>query len=123
MASRRSVRPMDLTRRDLLRAGAGAVVLAGLPLDAGAAPLPPARLRELRAAVRGHVLAPGDHGYGAARLVFNRRFDGVRPPAVVRVRDSADVVATVRWAGRNDVPLVVRAGGNAYNGASTSGAA
>ena len=85
--------------------------------------LPRAQLRELRAQVRGHVLAPGDRGYDGARLVFNRRFDAIRPPAVVRVRDTADVQATVRWAGRHDVPLVVRSGGNAYNGASTSGAA
>jgi FAD/FMN-containing dehydrogenase len=52
--------------------------------------------------------------------VFNTRFDGIRPPAVVRPRDTADVQAVVRWAGRHDVPLVVRSGGNAYNGASTS---
>ena len=69
------------------------------------------------------MLAPGDPGYERARLVFNTRFDAIRPPAVVRVRDTADVQAVVRWAGRHDVPLVVRSGGNAYNGASTSRAA
>jgi FAD/FMN-containing dehydrogenase len=107
---------MPLSRREFL--GASALALA-LPLDAGAR-LPGAQLRELRAAVRGRVLAPGDRGYDAARLVFNRRFDAIRPPAVVRVRDVADVQAVVRWAGRHDVPLVVRSGGNAYNGASTA---
>jgi FAD/FMN-containing dehydrogenase len=110
---------MALSRRDFLRASAGAVALGALPLDAQAQ-LPRAQLRELRAQVRGQVLAPGNHGYDGARVVFNRRFDGVRPPAVVRVRDSTDVQAVVRWAGRHDVPLVVRSGGNAYNGASTS---
>ena len=70
--------------------------------------------------MRGRVFAPGDPGYERARLVFNTRFDAIRPPAVVRVRDTADVQAVVRWAGRHDVPLVVRSGGNAYNGASTS---
>ena len=69
------------------------------------------------------MLAPGDHGYDGARLVFNRRFDAIRPPAVVRVRDTADVQADGALGGRHDVPLVVRSGGNAYNGASTSGAA
>lgn len=107
---------MRLSRRDFLQASAAAIAL-GLPLDP---PLPRAELRELRAAVRGRVLAPGDPGYDAARLVFNRRFDAIRPPAVVRVRDTADVQAVVRWAGRHEVPLVVRSGGNAYNGASTS---
>ena len=112
---------MALTRRDLLRASAGAVLLgAGLGAAESGAALPRAQLRDLRDRVRGRVLAPGDHGYDAARLVFNRRFDAIRPPALVRARDAADVAATVRWAGRHDVPLVVRAGGNAYNGASTS---
>ncbi len=113
---------MHLSRRDFLEATAAGTLALALPLEAQAR-LPRAQLRELRAEVRGRVLAPGDHGYDGARLVFNRRFDAVRPPAVVRVRDTADVQATVRWAGRHDVPLVVRSGGNAYNGASTSGAA
>ena len=60
--------------------------------------------------MRGRVLVPGDAGYDAARLIFNRRYDGVRPPAVVQVRDRADVQAVVRWADRFDVPLVARSG-------------
>ncbi len=113
---------MPLTRRDVLRATAGGVLAATLPQQAQAR-IDRRQLRELRAQVRGRVTAPGDSGYDAARLVFNRRFDAIRPPAVVRVRDTADVQAVVRWAGRHDVPLVVRSGGNAYNGASTSGTA
>src|SRR5262245_46708300 len=112
---------MELTRRDFLRvSAAGAVALgAGVPL-AAAEPLPRSQLRALRAAVRGSVQAPGNHGYNAARQVFNTRFAGIRSPAVVQVRDAADVQAVVRWANRFDVPLVARAGGHAYNGASTS---
>jgi len=112
---------MALSRRELLRSSAaGAVLLGvGLPLDAQAQ-LPRAQLRELRAAVRGRVFAPGDQGYEGARAVFNRRFDAIRPPAVVRVRDAGDVQAVVRWANTHDVALVARSGGNAYNGGSTS---
>jgi FAD/FMN-containing dehydrogenase len=104
-----------LSRRELLQVAA----LAGLgiaPFEADR--LPPAQIRALRAAVRGPVHTPGEHGYDASRLLFNRRFDGIRPPAVVRVRDAADVRAVVRWADRFDVPLTVRSGGHAYNGAS-----
>ena len=43
-----------------------------------------------------------------------------RPPAVVQVRDTADVRAVVRWADRYDVPLVSRSGGHGYSGNSTS---
>ena len=80
---------------------------------AEADPLPRGQVRALRAAVRGRVLVPGDHGYAGARLIFNRRYDGVRPPAVIQVRDRADVQAVVRWADRFDVPLVARSGGHA----------
>ena len=69
--------------------------------------------------MRGPVFAPGNRGYAAAKSVYNHRFNGLRPPAVVQVRDAADVQAVVRWADRFDVPLVARSGGHAYNGGST----
>ncbi len=96
-----------LTRRNLLQ-------------QAAAAALGRSRLHQLDRAVRGPVFAPGRHGYDHARHLFNRRFDGIRPPAVVRVRDAADVRAVVRWANRYDVAVVARSGGNAYHGASTT---
>jgi FAD/FMN-containing dehydrogenase len=108
---------VTLSRREFL--GAAALVALGATATE-ADTLPPAQIRALRRAVRGHVHTPGEHGYNAARFLFNRRFDGIRPPAVVRVRDAADVRATVRWAERFDVPLTVRSGGHAYNGASIS---
>jgi FAD/FMN-containing dehydrogenase len=108
---------MNLSRREFI----GAAALLGLgAVPAEADRLPRAQVRALRAAVRGRVLTPGSDAYNAARLVFNRRYDGVKPPAVVRVRDAADVRAVVRWADRFDVPLITRSGGHAYNGASTS---
>jgi FAD/FMN-containing dehydrogenase len=102
------------------RSAAGALLVGVGAVPAEADRLPRAQVRALRAAVRGRVLTPGGRGYDSARLIFNRRYDGVRPPAVVRVRDAADVQAVVRWAERFDVPLTVRSGGHAYNGASTS---
>jgi len=114
---------MTLSRREFVQASAaGALLVAGgMPLAARAQdPLANRQLRALRSAVRGRVFAPGNPGYNGARLVYNERFDGIRPPAVVQVRDVADVQAVVRWADRFDVPLVARAGGHAYNGASTS---
>jgi FAD/FMN-containing dehydrogenase len=113
---------MRTSRRELLaRCAAGAAVVAvGRPGDVAQARLPGDQLRALRGAVRGRVLTPGTGGYDHARVVFNRRFDGLRPPAVVQVRDAADVRAVVRWAGRYDVALTPRSGGNGYNGNSTS---
>src|SRR6201999_2806595 len=90
------------------------------PEALAASRLPAAQRRALEAAVRGRVYFPGDGGYGAARQGFNRRYDAIKPPAVVRVRDTADVVAVVRWADKYDVPLVARSGGHSYSGSSTS---
>ena len=47
----------------------------------------------------------------------------MKPPAVVQVRDTADVRAVVQWADRYDVPLVARSGGHGYSGNSTSDSA
>ena len=109
-----------ITRRTLLVATAA--LLAGAEA-AQARRLTPKQARALRAAVRGRVLTPASSGYDAARVVFNRRYDHVRPPAVVQARDSADVRAVVRWADRYDIPLVARSGGHGYNGDSTSASA
>jgi len=103
--------PLD--RRQFL-VGTGVAAL-GLPLAEPAA-LPRRQLRALRGAVRGRVLVPS----GSAALVYNTRFDGRRPDAVVQVRDTADVVAAIRWANRFDVRLVARSGGHSYAGYSTT---
>src|SRR5262245_40741178 len=110
----------DITRRTLLIGTAA--LLAGAE-TAEAKPLTSRQARALRAAVRGRVLTPGTSGYNAARVVFNRRYDATRPPAVVVARDSADVKAVVKWANRYDIPLVSRSGGHGYNGDSTSNTA
>jgi FAD/FMN-containing dehydrogenase len=110
---------VGITRRTLLVRGA-AVLLAP---TAQACALPRDQIAALRQAVRGPVFVPGGSGYNAARVVFNRRWDGVRPPAVVQVRDTADVRAVVRWAERYGMPLVARSGGHGYNGDSTSATA
>jgi len=107
-------------RQFLARAGglALAAALAGVPRAAGARADP--RLASLRAAVRGQVLSSGSPGYEAARLVYNERFDGVRPLAVVRCLSVEDVRQTVLWARRNGVPIAARSGGHSYAGYSTT---
>jgi FAD/FMN-containing dehydrogenase len=122
-------------RRRAFLAGAAGLALA--PRDGGAfaselaargdafvatTRLSAAQRRALQAAVRGPVFLPGATGYDAARRIFNTRFDK-RPPAVVRVRDTADVQAVVRWAERFGVKLVARSGGHGYIGNSTSSTA
>ena len=112
----------ELDRREFLaRAAAAACALGGagaLVRDAPGAVEP--RLRALARELRGPVLTPGDAAYARARLVYNERFDAVRPLAVVQAASAADVQATVRWARRNDVRLAARSGGHSYAGYSTT---
>lgn len=44
----------------------------------------------------------------------------MRPLAVVRPVDAADVAAVVRWAAKEHVPIVARSGGHSYGGYSTT---
>jgi hypothetical protein len=117
----------ELDRRQFLVGSAGGAFCAStgrwpvrsdalLRLPAEPAGLTRPALRQLRAAVKGRVLVP----QGSAALVYNTRFDGRRPDAVVQVRDTADVAATVRWANRFDVRLVARSGGHSYGGYSST---
>ena len=73
------------------------------------------RIRELNRLVRGPVLVPAD----SSELVWNARFEHVRPLAVVRPRDARDVQAVVRWARRRHVRVIPRSGGHSYGGYST----
>jgi len=107
-----------LTRRELVL-GAGAlalgasdalalpardpVVVAGRAGGAG-----PRALRELARKVRGPVIRPGSAAYARAAQVYNRRYDGATPDAVVVPRDSRDVQALLRWADRHDVRVATR---------------
>lgn len=75
-------------------------------------------ITELRAVVRGDVLAQGDEGYGQARLVWNGYFNRT-PGLIVRCAGAADVVSAVRFATEHDVLIAVRSGGHSYPGHST----
>ncbi len=125
----------ELDRRELLRrAGAGALALAALGPDALAMPardpfVPaprrsggagPRALRELAHRTRGPLLRPRSAGYPAAARVYNERFDGATPDAVLQPLDTRDVQAALRWAERHDVRLVPRSGGHSYAGYSTA---
>ena len=79
-----------------------------------------ATLQELREAVKGEVLAPGDEGYEEAGKVWNGMFDGRRPAVIVRCEGAADVIAAVGFARSNDLPLAVRGGAHSVAGFSSA---
>ena len=68
----------------------------------------------------GTVVAQGDPGYDAARLLYSPRFGAVHPLAVVYCESAIDVSRTILWARANGVPLRARSGGHSYAGYSTT---
>ena len=89
-------------------------VVEGVAIEAVAVPAGGA-LAGVRRQVRGAVLAPGDAGYDDVRRVFNGRVDR-RPAAVVRCAGTADVLAALRFARDEGLPLAVRGGGHSAAG-------
>jgi len=73
---------------------------------------------QLRAAVRGAILQPGDAGYDAARKVYNGMIDR-RPALMVRCADVADVIAAVNYARTNNMLTAIRGGGHNGGGLGT----
>jgi FAD/FMN-containing dehydrogenase len=75
-------------------------------------------VEELRAEVRGQLVAPDDPEYDEARAVYNAMIDR-RPAAVVRAAGVPDVVAAVGHARENGLSVAVRGGGHSVPGFGT----
>jgi FAD/FMN-containing dehydrogenase len=76
-----------------------------------------AEVAELKAALHGALLMPGDAGYESARRIWNGAFDR-RPAAIVRCADASDVRMAVQFASSHDLLLAVRGGGHSLPGHS-----
>ncbi|MEU0499178.1 FAD-binding oxidoreductase [Mycobacterium sp. NPDC006124] len=66
------------------------------------------------------VVLPGDPTYATAKTVFNTRFAGSAPIAVVRPASTADVQRALAFAAQNALVVTARSGGHSYVGASTA---
>ena len=115
-----------LDRRELLTRGAalaGTIAGGGLLARTAAGHLARAarsvNVADLARSLRGRVVGPGDHGYRAARLVWNARYDDARPSAVVEVADGADVRRVVDLARERELRLVARGGAHSFAGYAT----
>jgi FAD/FMN-containing dehydrogenase len=74
---------------------------------------------QLRADLKGRVIAPDDAGYNEARTVFSGEFDR-RPAAIVRATDATDVSRVVSLARDSGLELAMRSGGHSSAGHSTT---
>jgi FAD/FMN-containing dehydrogenase len=75
--------------------------------------------KSLAQSIRGPVITPGSPGYASASHVYNETFDWVKPQAIARPLNAADVQSAVRWAVSAGAPLRARSGGHSYAGYST----
>src|SRR2546426_12406325 len=73
----------------------------------------------LARALTGELVRPSDPAYDSARVIYNTRFDAIRPQGVARCASVDDVRACVAFAAQTGVPLALRSGGHSYGGWST----
>ena len=74
---------------------------------------------DLRTAVKGRVIMPGEAGYDEARTTFYGGFDH-RPAAILQVADETDVSRVILHARESGMELAVRSGGHSLAGHSVS---
>ena len=78
-----------------------------------------ATVQELRDALRGELLLPGDDGYTEAKPLWNGAHDSRMPAAVASCTGVADVIAALGFARAHDLEVAVRGGGHSVAGFST----
>ena len=74
---------------------------------------------QLASHLQGTLVRPDSAQYASAHLLYNTRFDGNTPAAVVYCAGSADVQACVQWASGFVLPIAARSGGHSYAGYSS----
>src|ERR1700722_11985328 len=70
------------------------------------------------AKLTGDVVRPGDPGYEAARIGFNRLYSRY-PEAIVFCADTQDVVNAVKWARQEGIAVRARSGRHSLDGWSS----
>src|SRR5689334_15897276 len=113
-----------MIRREFLKltgAAATACLLPGCARHRSGRPTGPidAEWSALARSLAGKLIRPGDAGYDNARVVYNARFDHVRPQAVVQCANAEDVRETLAFVRRFALPVTPRGGGHSYAGYST----
>jgi FAD/FMN-containing dehydrogenase len=73
--------------------------------------------RSLAARTRGSVITADHPAYDTARALFNGMLDR-RPRLIFRPTDTDDLLAGIRWASEEDLPIAVRGGGHSVAGHS-----
>lgn len=96
----------------------GSTDLRAVKLSGAETTIEGSAVRDLRASLRGTLLAGGDEGYDAARHVWNGMIDK-HPALIARCTTTTDVVRAVTFARERELLLAVRGGGHSFPGYST----
>lgn len=75
----------------------------------------------VRNRIRGELLLPADSGFDSRKRLFNPRFDGVNPSAILRCGAIDDVRVGIEAAQGWGLDVAMRSGGHSYAGYSTGG--
>ncbi|MFJ8793120.1 FAD-binding oxidoreductase [Streptomyces sp. NPDC102462] len=75
--------------------------------------------RALARDLDGQLVRPGDAAWDTARLLYNTRFDGLKPAAVAYVAHPDDIRTTLAYAGAHGLHVAIRNGGHSYAGWSS----
>lgn len=68
-------------------------------------------LSDLETEFKGEIFRPGDEGFKKSRYIFNTRWVGHDPAAIVRPRDVEEVASVMRYASARGIPVGIRSGG------------
>ncbi|BBZ37716.1 FAD-dependent oxidoreductase [Mycobacterium conspicuum] len=109
------------SRQTFLRGAVAALAGSGAWGAVRAAADPAGGWAGLASTIGGRVLLPSDgSAFTAGKRVFNSRYDGSSPAAVVVVTSQQDVQKAVAFAAANNLKIAPRGGGHSYIGASTA---
>ncbi|WP_433894620.1 FAD-binding protein [Streptomyces sp. CA-111067] len=67
----------------------------------------------------GTLVRPQDHDYAADRILYNTRYDNLRPAGIAYVTGADDIRGCLDFARRTGVPIAIRSGGHSYAGWSS----
>lgn len=100
------------------RARAAATEVAAIGSDGRPVSLSSHDIDDLRAGLRGDLIAPGDGSYDTARRLWNPAFDR-KPALIVRCAGAADAVRAVAFASTHKLLTAVHGGGHSLSGLSS----
>lgn len=104
-----------LRRTALLGAGLALPAWMRVPSSAGA----DGPVQALARMLDGDVVVPGAARYETAKLLWDTRFDSLKPRAIAYCANAVDVERVVRWARAHSIHVVPRSGGHSYAGYSS----